>query len=124
MRVIPPLPLASKPGTCSAIVSVNRNAPRSTSNHTAHAVMTLVFEYSSHSVSSAAGCRDGSRLASPNVLTSPSFPRRASAIWAPGYRTSRMCCSIILSRRSRDSGANPSADDVDDASGKVMTILR
>ena len=44
MIVMSPLPLASKPGTCSATVSVKRSAPRSTSSHTAQAVMTLVFE--------------------------------------------------------------------------------
>jgi hypothetical protein len=112
--------LASNPGTCSAIVSVKRSIPRSTSSHTAHAVITFVFEYSSHNVSSAAGCRVGSRVASPKARTSASFPRRANAICAPGYRPLRMCPSMILASRSSGSGANPNAADVDEASGKFM----
>jgi hypothetical protein len=59
--------------------------------------MTLVFEYSSHSVSSAAACRLGSSAASPKVFAIASFPWRASAICAPGYRPALMCPSMILS---------------------------
>ena len=51
-----PLPLASKPGRCAATRSVNESAPRSTRIQTAQAVMTLVLEKSSQSVSSRAAC--------------------------------------------------------------------
>ena len=74
MIVISPLPLASKPGTCAATVSVNDSAPRSASIHTAQAVSTLVFEYSSQRVSSLAATRLGSSRASPSVRVSASLP--------------------------------------------------
>src|SRR5713101_1810897 len=46
MIVMSPLPFCSKPGRCSATLSVKEIAPRSTRSQTAQAVTTLVFEYS------------------------------------------------------------------------------
>ena len=70
MTVTSPFALASKPGTWSATRSVKRKAPRSARSHSALAVMTLVFEYKSHSVSSRAETRVPSVRASPSDLKS------------------------------------------------------
>ena len=44
MIVMSPLPFCSKPGKCSATLSVKEIAPRSARSQTAQAVTTLVLE--------------------------------------------------------------------------------
>ena len=71
--------------------SVKRSAPSSASAQMPAAVITFVFENSSHSVSSRASVR-GARPAYPKLSNKASPPCRASAICAPGCAPAR--CAV------------------------------